>query len=133
MAKKKVEAVETEVVTPEKEDNGYKARPVTIRDLEILRHIIVTEKSQNLLKEQNVLTLNVAKGTKKSEVKQAVQAYFHVKVDHVNVINVDGKTKRVGRFEGKTSSFRKAYVFVNKAFNLSEVASEAQELASSEN
>lgn len=131
MAKKKVEATEAEVINAE--ENSYKARPVTIRDLEILRHMIVTEKSQNLLKSQNVLTLNVLKGTKKSEVKQAVQAYFHVKVDHVNVINVSGKDKRVGRFEGKTSSYRKAYVYVNKDFNLNEVAEEAQQLASQEN
>lgn len=119
-----------EVVETEKEDEGYATRGLTIRDTEVLAHMVLTEKTQKLLKEENVLTLAVKKGAKKSEIKKAVQAFFRVKVDSVNVINYPGKAKRVGRYEGTTSSMRKAYVYVNKAYDLNKAAEEATAEAS---
>jgi large subunit ribosomal protein L23 len=46
----------------------------------------------------------------KSEIKQAVEQLFEVKVSHVRVMNVKGKTKRFGQRNGKRSDWRKAYV-----------------------
>jgi large subunit ribosomal protein L23 len=44
------------------------------------------------------------------QVKQAVETLLKVKVDRVNVLNVQGKIKRLGRFSGKRSDWKKAFV-----------------------
>ncbi len=46
----------------------------------------------------------------KTEVKLAVETMFDVKVEKVNIMNVKPKTKRMGRYEGKTNRRRKAIV-----------------------
>ena len=46
----------------------------------------------------------------KTEIKKAVEKIFDVKVERVNTLNYDGKTKRMGRTVGKTASFKKAVV-----------------------
>ena len=48
--------------------------------------------------------------TNKIEIKKAVEALFGVEVAKVNTLNVNGKAKRVGRFEGRTSDWKKAVV-----------------------
>jgi large subunit ribosomal protein L23 len=55
-------------------------------------------------------TFIVAKSATKTEVKQAVEEIFNVKVDRVNVVNYQGKIKRMGRTQGRRPSFKKAYV-----------------------
>ncbi len=52
----------------------------------------------------------VAKSANKTQIKMAVEELFGVKVDSVNTCNVRGKTKRMGRSEGLTSSYKKAVV-----------------------
>ena len=46
----------------------------------------------------------------KTQIKNAVQEAFGVKVKAVNTVNVKGKLKRQGRSEGYTSDIKKAYV-----------------------
>ena len=46
----------------------------------------------------------------KTEIKNAIEQIFGVKVARVNVANYDGKVKRMGRNEGRRSSFKKAFV-----------------------
>jgi large subunit ribosomal protein L23 len=46
----------------------------------------------------------------KPEVKAAVELLFKVQVDSVQILNQKGKQKRFGRFEGRRSNVRKAYV-----------------------
>ena len=58
---------------------------------------IITEKSMKLMAEDNKVTFEVAKGVNKIEVRQAVEALFHVDVVSVNIMNVKPKTRRVGR------------------------------------
>ena len=55
-------------------------------------------------------TFKVAKGANKTQIKMAVEELFGVKVESVNTCNVRGKTKRMGRNEGLTSSYKKAVV-----------------------
>ena len=50
------------------------------------------------------------KNATKTEIKQAVESLFEVKVAQVRVMNVKGKSKRFGNREGKRSDWRKAYV-----------------------
>ena len=58
-------------------------------------------------------TFIVAKNATKTNIKHAVEEIFEVKVSRVNTINYDGKKKRMGKYEGKTSSFKKAIVQVS--------------------
>ena len=55
-------------------------------------------------------TFKVDKRATKSDIKRAVEEIFGVKVAKVNTVNCDGKIKRMGRSEGRTPSFKKAYV-----------------------
>ena len=70
---------------------------------------VVTEKSMNLQAE-NKYTFIVDKKANKTEIKNAIEKIFEVDVMQVNTINVKGKTKRVGRFVGKTAAKKKAIV-----------------------
>lgn len=60
-------------------------------------------------------TFIVAKNANKTEIKKAVQEIFKVKVEKVNTMNYAGKNKRMGKHEGKTSSFKKAVVTLTAA------------------
>ena len=55
-------------------------------------------------------TFKVAVDANKTEVKQAVEKMFDVKVESVNIMNVAPKTKRMGKYVGKTNKRRKAIV-----------------------
>jgi large subunit ribosomal protein L23 len=59
-----------------------------------------------------LLTLRVAPEATKTEIKSAVEKIFGVKVDTVRTVNVAGKLKRVGRYQGRRSAWKKAYVRV---------------------
>lgn len=78
---------------------------------EIIIKPIVTERSMDLLGEGKY-TFKVAKDATKSDIKNAVEELFNVQVTKVNTLNVRGKKKRVGRYEGKTASWKKAIVTI---------------------
>ncbi|BER92817.1 50S ribosomal protein L23 [Thermatribacter velox] len=92
-------------------------------DREIIIHPIITEKAVKL-QEENKYVFKVNPKATKSEIKKAVQEMFGVTVLKVNTVNVPGKKKRLGRFEGRTASWKKAIVYVKpgeriKAFDIS--------------
>ena len=70
----------------------------------------VSEKSTLLAEVNNQHVFKVAADATRSEVKQAVEELFKVKVDKVRILNVKGKAKRFGGRMGKRSDMRKAYV-----------------------
>lgn len=76
---------------------------------DIIVRPIITEKTANVA-ENNVVTFEVAKNANKSAIAQAVTEIYHVKPVSVNTVNVHPKTRRVGRYEGKTRAYKKAYV-----------------------
>ena len=76
---------------------------------EVLRRPIITEKSTSL-QEQNKYTFEVMRTANKQQVKQAVEKALKVKVLGVNLITVRGQTRRVGRRQVQTPSWRKAVV-----------------------
>lgn len=55
-------------------------------------------------------TFEVAKNANKTQIKQAVESIFKVKVKSVNTMNVYGKIKRQGKYQGLTGSYKKAIV-----------------------
>ena len=82
---------------------------------DILRKPVITEKSMAPVfdREGNEIkkyTFIVPVTVNKIEVKKAVEEVFGVKVAKVNTMNYTGKLKRMGRFEGRRASFKKAVV-----------------------
>ena len=77
---------------------------------DIIIRPIITEKSMRYMDADNKITFEVAKGTNKVQIAQAVKAIFGVDVEKVNIINVKPKTKRIGLYVGKTKAIRKAIV-----------------------
>ncbi len=80
------------------------------RMYQILLSPHVSEKGALLADEQNQHVFKVLSTATKSEVKEAVEGMFKVKVEKVRIMNVKGKTKRFGGRMGKRSDLRKAYV-----------------------
>ena len=77
---------------------------------DIIKAPIITEKSSNLAQNENTITFSVDVKANKTQIKQAVEKIFYVKVESVNTINVKPKKKRVGRYTGKTNKVKKAIV-----------------------
>ena len=76
---------------------------------QILRRPLITEKN-TALQVQGKYTFEVAGEANKTQVKQAVEKAFKVEVTAVNVMTVPGKTRRVGRQQVLTQSWKKAIV-----------------------
>lgn len=76
---------------------------------DIIKAPIVTEKTAKLA-EGNVVTFSVDTKANKTQIKQAVENIFNVKVESVNTVNVRPKKKRVGRYTGTTNKVKKAIV-----------------------
>lgn len=76
---------------------------------DIILRPIITEESMAGIADKKY-TFKVANGANKAEVKTAVEQLFGVKVQKVNTLNVRGHKRRYGRFEGYTSSWKKAIV-----------------------
>ncbi len=76
---------------------------------EVLRRPLITEKNTDL-QSQNKYAFEIAGGANKPMIKQAVEKAFKVNVSAVHVITVPGKTRRVGRRQVQTPSYKKAIV-----------------------
>ena len=70
---------------------------------------VISERSMDLAQKKKY-NFKVAKDANKTQVKLAVEEIFGVEVKKVNIMNIDGKVKRMGRNVGKTSSYKKAIV-----------------------
>ena len=77
---------------------------------EIIRRPLITEKGLAAKETDGTLVFDVAPNASKSEVKQAVEALFKVKVLNVRTANVLGKERRRGKFSGYKPDWKKAYV-----------------------
>ena len=76
---------------------------------EVLRRPLITEKNATL-QAQGKYVFEVAKEANKHQIKQAVEKAFKVEVTTVNVMTVPGKTRRIGRRQVLTQSWKKAIV-----------------------
>ena len=83
-----------------------------MRPEDIIIAPVITEKSNDGMQEGKY-TFEVNKKATKVDIANAVEKLFEVKVLKVSTITVKGKTKRVGRYEGKTSDWKKAIVTID--------------------
>ena len=70
---------------------------------------VITEKSA-IQAEKNVYTFKVASSANKIAIKNAIEAAYGVKVVNVNTLNTKAKKRRVGRYTGKTKTYKKAFI-----------------------
>jgi large subunit ribosomal protein L23 len=70
----------------------------------------VTEKTSLAMQNHNQYTFRVRRDATKTDVKQAVELMFEVKVKGVQIVNEPGKTRRFGKVIGRTQDWKKAYV-----------------------
>ena len=70
---------------------------------------IITENTMDMAADKKY-AFKVAKDSNKTEVRKAIEEIFGVDVAKVNIVNVSGKKKRLGRNFGTTSSYKKAVV-----------------------
>ena len=80
---------------------------------DIVLRPIVTEKSSLAKETGNQYVFEVARDANKIEIAKAVERLFKVKVLTVRVMNMEGKKRRLGKFAGKRSDWRKAIVKIS--------------------
>ncbi len=76
----------------------------------VIRRALITEKGLGVKETEGTLVFEVAHNATKTEVKQAVEALFKVKVNAVRTANFVGKERRRGKFSGYRPDWKKAYV-----------------------
>jgi len=83
----------------------------TAHDYEVVKDPRITEKSMAQLQKSNKVTVKVADGANKLEIKESFQRLYGAKVTGVNVINQRPKEKtRGGKYKGAVSGFKKAII-----------------------
>lgn len=71
---------------------------------------VITEKSAGLAADGKTYVFKVLKTANKIEIKTEIERLFNVKVQSVRTLNTKAKDKRVGRYTGKTKTYKKAIV-----------------------
>ncbi|HLK33291.1 MAG TPA: 50S ribosomal protein L23 [Terriglobales bacterium] len=89
---------------------------------QIIRRPIITEKGLGIKETQSTLVFQVAPNATKTEIKEAVQTIFKVKVDSVRTSNFEGKERRRGKFTGFRPDWKKAYVKLKSGEKMPEYA-----------
>jgi large subunit ribosomal protein L23 len=77
---------------------------------QIILRPVITEKSTVLKEKNREICFEVAAKANKLEIKEAAERLFNVKIERVRVLKQHGKMRRVGRNQGRTKDWKKAYV-----------------------
>ena len=77
--------------------------------LKVIKAPIITEKTAQMA-DKNTVVFSVDTKANKTQIKQAVEKIFDVKVESVNTINTKPKKRRVGKYTGTASRVKKAIV-----------------------
>jgi large subunit ribosomal protein L23 len=75
----------------------------------LIKRPLITEKTTKLM-EENKYCFLVDPKANKTQIRQAIEQIFHVKVKNVNTMNVLGKVKRMGRYQGRRPGWKRAIV-----------------------
>ena len=89
---------------------------------QVLRRPVITEKGLGVKETERTLVFEVAANATKTEIKEAVQRVFKVKVDSIRTANFVGKERRRGKFSGYRPDWKKAYVRLKTGEKMPEYA-----------
>ena len=85
---------------------------------QIILKPIISEKTTIAADKHGQIVFQVATDASKSEIRQAVEKLFDVKVKNVQVVNVRGKVKRLGKTPGMRNNWKKAYVSLQEGHDI---------------
>ena len=88
------------------------------KNFDIIYAPIITEKTA-LMANENKYAFKVDPRANKTQIKQAIESIFNVKVESINTTNSHPKKKRVGKYTGMTSKYKKAVVTLKKGDTIS--------------
>lgn len=77
---------------------------------QVIKRPLITEKANILKEKENKVSFVVDRAANKAEIKEAVERFLKVKVLRVQVANMKGKPRRIGRTIGKRPDWKKAVV-----------------------
>ena len=81
---------------------------------DVIRRPVITEKGLTLKENEQTLCFEVSNRASKTQIREAIERIFKVKVDHIRTMNVPGKMRRRGRFMGYRPDWKKAYVTLSE-------------------
>ena len=81
-----------------------------MKQTEVIRRPLITEKTTVIREDGRTLVFQVARDANKIDIRRAVEALLGTKVESVRTALAHGKVKRQGRFMGRRSDWKKAYV-----------------------
>ncbi len=87
---------------------------------DVIRRPLITEKTSLLREDGRTIVFQVATGANKIEIKRAVEQLLGSKVSSIRTSITHGKVKRQGRFAGRRSDWKKAYVMLREGQKMPE-------------
>ena len=90
----------------------------------VIRRPLITEKALNTREVEGSLVFEVAADATKTEVKQAVETLFKVKVESIRTSSFVGKERKRGRYSGYLPEWKKAYVRLKAGEKVPDFAAE---------
>ena len=87
---------------------------------DVIRRPLITEKTSILREDGRTIVFHVALDANKVEIKRAIEQLLGAKVDSVRTTIAHGKVKRQGRFAGRRSDWKKAYVTLREGAKMPE-------------
>lgn len=93
-----------------------------MNQFDVIQGPLVTEKSQLRKDNERTLCFRVKPDATKTDIKNAVQAIFKVKVEDVRTANFVGKMRRRGKYAGYRADWKKAYVKLKEGEKMVEYA-----------
>jgi large subunit ribosomal protein L23 len=87
---------------------------------DVIRRPLITEKTSILREDGRTIVFHVAADANKIEIKRAIEQLLGAKVDTVRTAMAHGKVKRQGRYSGRRSDWKKAYVKLREGAKMPE-------------
>ncbi len=87
-------------------------------DFKVIIRPLVTEQGMHFANVRGAYSFEVNKKANKTQIKNAIEKIYSVKVDKVRTANRKGKPRRKGRAIGTTSSWKKAVVYLDSEYHI---------------
>lgn len=87
-------------------------------DYSVIKKPLITEQGMHLANAKGAYSFEVDKRSNKTEIKNAIEKIYDVKVDKVRTSNRKGKARRRGRNIGRTSDWKKAVVYLKPEYHI---------------
>jgi large subunit ribosomal protein L23 len=91
---------------------------IDVDDYNIIIRPLVTEQGMHFANVKGAYSFQVNKKANKTQIRNAVQRIYNVKVQKVRTANRKGKYRRKGKTSGMTPSWKKAVVFLHPDFHI---------------